>query len=117
MSRKKILEAESKNGKIKDKPKVRILTFKDLKDAREYLESIDEPIDSSFYQVKEDIAGGKPCFSGTRLALCFFIDYILSGGTVDEFCIDYPFVEKDKVIRFLQYIKKLINENRKIKKR
>ena len=60
--------------------------------------------------------GGTPVFSGTRVPVAFFFDYIESGETVDEFLFNFPTVKKDQALQLLEIAKKLIthqvpNEN------
>lgn len=58
--------------------------------------------------VDPDTMGGTPVFSGTRVPVVFFFDYIESGETVDEFLFNFPTVKKDQAFQLLEIAKKLI---------
>ncbi len=49
-----------------------------------------------------DILGGMPVFKGTRVPVKNLIDYLAAGETIDAFLDDFPTVERDQVIRFLE---------------
>jgi uncharacterized protein (DUF433 family) len=49
-----------------------------------------------------DILGGIPVFYGTRVPVDNLIDYLMTGGTIDEFLDDFPTVSKEQVVRFLE---------------
>jgi uncharacterized protein (DUF433 family) len=54
------------------------------------------------------ILGGTPVFSGTRVPVKFFFEYIESGETMDEFLYNFPTVKKDQALQLLEMAKKLI---------
>ena len=49
--------------------------------------------------------GGTPVFRGTRVPLQALIDYLESGGTIDQFLQGFPTVAKHQVIDFLDEAK------------
>ena len=58
--------------------------------------------------VDNDILGGTPVFSGTRVPVKSFFDYIESGETLDEFLFNFPTVKRDQALQLLEIAKKLI---------
>lgn len=53
-------------------------------------------------QQSEDILGGTPVFTGTRVPIHNLIDYMAVGETIDEFLDDFPTVSREQVIQILQ---------------
>ena len=58
--------------------------------------------------IDPDTMGGTPVFSGTRVPVTFFFDYIETGETVDEFLFNFPTVKKDQALQLLKIAKKLV---------
>jgi uncharacterized protein (DUF433 family) len=58
--------------------------------------------------INPEILGGTPVFTGTRVPVKFFFDYIESGETLDEFLFNFPTVKKDQALQLLEIAKKLI---------
>ncbi|MGQ0696296.1 MAG: DUF433 domain-containing protein [Nitrospiraceae bacterium] len=52
-----------------------------------------------------DILGGTPVFSGTRVPVQTFIEYLEGGQTIDEFLDGFPTVTREQVIAFLEEAK------------
>jgi uncharacterized protein (DUF433 family) len=52
-----------------------------------------------------DVMGGTPCFSGTRVPIQTFIDYLEGGNTMDEFLDDFPTVSREQAVGFLEQAK------------
>ncbi len=50
----------------------------------------------------EDVLGGIPVFYGTRVPVQTLIDYLTSGDTLDSFLDDFPTVERERAVRFLE---------------
>jgi uncharacterized protein (DUF433 family) len=59
-----------------------------------------------------DILGGMPVFKGTRVPVKNLIDYLAAGETIDAFLDDFPTVERDQVIRFLEEAGAILVERR-----
>ena len=57
----------------------------------------------------QDVMGGTPVFSGTRVPIRTFIDYIEGGETLDQFLDDFPTVKREQVIQVLELIKDKIS--------
>ncbi len=49
-----------------------------------------------------EILGGVPVFRGTRVPIRNLFDYLMRGGTVEEFLGDFPTVSLEQVRRVLQ---------------
>ena len=54
-----------------------------------------------------DVMGGTPVFSGTRVPIQTFLDYIEAGETMDEFLEGFPSVTRKQVIAFLEEAKRI----------
>jgi len=52
-----------------------------------------------------DIMGGTPVFSGTRVPVDTFLDYLKGGESIDDFLEGFPTVSKEQIIAFLEEIK------------
>jgi len=50
------------------------------------------------------ILGGIPVFRGTRVPAQNLIDYLASGETIDAFLEEFPSVQREAVIQFLQHV-------------
>ena len=49
-----------------------------------------------------EVMGGTPVFSGTRVPIQTFIEYLEAGDSIDEFLEGFPSVTWDQVIAFLK---------------
>jgi uncharacterized protein (DUF433 family) len=58
----------------------------------------------------DDILGGTPVFSGTRVPLATLFAYLASGDTLDEFLEDFPGVSRDQAVSLLHVAKEQIIE-------
>jgi uncharacterized protein (DUF433 family) len=58
--------------------------------------------------IDTEVLGGTPVFTGTRVPVKFFFDYIESGETLDEFLFNFPTVKKDQALLLLEIAEKLI---------
>jgi len=52
--------------------------------------------------INPKIMSGEPCFAGTRVPVRALLDYIEGGDTIDEFLGQYPTVQRQQVIDFLE---------------
>ena len=52
-----------------------------------------------------DILGGTPVFRGTRVPVRNLIDCLESGDSIDLFLYDFPTVNREQVIAFLEAAK------------
>lgn len=50
----------------------------------------------------DDILGGIPVFYGTRVPVQTLLDYLTTGDTLDAFLDDFPTVQRDQAVRFLE---------------
>ncbi|MFN0117233.1 MAG: DUF433 domain-containing protein [Elusimicrobiota bacterium] len=53
-----------------------------------------------------EVMGGTPVFSGTRVPIQTFIDYLEAGNSIDDFLDGFPTVKRKHVIAFLEEAKK-----------
>jgi uncharacterized protein (DUF433 family) len=60
--------------------------------------------------IDEEIMGGTPVFSGTRVPIQTLLDYIEGNDTLDEFLEDFPTVSKEQAIRFLESAEAMLVE-------
>ena len=51
-----------------------------------------------------DVLNGIPVFYGTRVPVQTLIDYLAGGETIDNFLDDFPTVQRDQVLRFLEQV-------------
>ena len=58
--------------------------------------------------VDNEILGGQPVFSGTRVPIETLFDHIEKGITIDEFLEDFPGVTKKQVLALLEVANKLV---------
>lgn len=57
---------------------------------------------SSVVSISDEIMGGTPVFSGTRVPIQTLIDFLTAGDTIDDFLDGFPTVSREQVIYFLQ---------------
>ena len=48
-----------------------------------------------------EIFSGIPVFKGTRVLVKTLVDYLEAGDSLEEFLDDFPTVQKEKVVEFL----------------
>lgn len=58
--------------------------------------------------VDNEILGGQPVFSGTRVPIETLFDHIEKGITIDEFLEDFPGVTRKQVLALLEVANKLV---------
>ena len=52
-----------------------------------------------------DVMGGTPVFSGTRVPVETFIEYLEGGESIDDFLEGFPSVSREQVVAFLEEMK------------
>ena len=52
--------------------------------------------------IDPEIMSGEPCFAGTRVPVRALLDYIEGGDSIDEFLGQYPTVQRQQAIDFLE---------------
>jgi uncharacterized protein (DUF433 family) len=60
---------------------------------------------SDVIEVKPDVLGGVPVFSGTRVPVKTLIDSLEAGDSIDLFLYDFPSVARKQVVAFLEMTK------------
>jgi uncharacterized protein (DUF433 family) len=58
-----------------------------------------------------EIMGGTPVFSGTRVPIQTFIEYLEAGDSIDQFLEGFPSVTREQVIAFLEEAKDKLVES------
>jgi uncharacterized protein (DUF433 family) len=53
----------------------------------------------------DDVMGGAPVFSGTRVPIQTLLDYLEAGESIDDFLAGFPSVTRDHVVAFLEEAK------------
>lgn len=53
----------------------------------------------------QDVLGGTPVFSGTRVPVQTLLDYLEGGETIDDFLEGFPSVTREQVVAFLEEAK------------
>jgi uncharacterized protein (DUF433 family) len=52
--------------------------------------------------ISEDVMGGTPVFTGTRVPIETLIDFLTAGDTIDDFLEGFPTVSREQVIEYLK---------------
>ena len=55
-----------------------------------------------------DILGGTPVFSGTRVPLRTFLDYLEGGDSLNDFLEDFPTVTREQAIEALRLAERIL---------
>jgi len=50
----------------------------------------------------QDVMGGAPVFSGTRVPVQTLRDYLEAGDSIDDFLEGFPSVSREQVVTFLE---------------
>jgi uncharacterized protein (DUF433 family) len=53
----------------------------------------------------QDVMGGAPVFSGTRVPVQTLLDYLEAGESIDDFLAGFPSVTRNQVVAFLEEAK------------
>jgi uncharacterized protein (DUF433 family) len=53
----------------------------------------------------QDVMGGAPVFSGTRVPVQTLLDYLEAGESIDDFLAGFPSVTRNQVAAFLEEAK------------
>ena len=56
----------------------------------------------------QDILGGTPVFTGTRVPVQTLLDYLAEGDTLDAFLDDFPSVSHAHALAVLEFAKQLL---------
>jgi len=52
--------------------------------------------------VDPDVMGGTPCFTGTRVPIQTFLEYLRAGDSIDDFLEGFPTVKREQVVAFMK---------------
>jgi uncharacterized protein (DUF433 family) len=59
-------------------------------------------------EVDTEKLGGTPVFTGTRVPIQNFFDYIEGGETVETFIDDFPTVSREQTLGLIEFMKELL---------
>ena len=71
-------------------------------------------MDPRVINIDNEILGGTPVFSGTRVPIKNLFDYLETGETIESFLMDFETVHKDQVVKVLEMSQKLIESSSNI---
>ena len=71
-------------------------------------------MDPRVINIDNEILGGTPVFSGTRVPIKNLFDYLETGETIESFLKDFDTVHKDQVVKVLEMSQKLIESSSNI---
>jgi len=71
-------------------------------------------MDPRVINIDNEILGGTPVFSGTRVPIKNLFDYLETGETIETFLDDFDTVQKEQVIKVLEMSQKLIDSSSNI---
>ncbi len=57
--------------------------------------------------IDPEIQSGQPVFTGTRVPVKTFFDYITTGESIDTYLEDYPYVSREQIQAFLKLLSNL----------
>jgi len=58
----------------------------------------------SYISINPDIRFGKPCISGTRIAVSDILEWLASGMSVQEIIADYPSLNEESIRAALSFV-------------
>ncbi len=58
-------------------------------------------MNNSIITIDSEIQSGMPVFSGTRVPIKSFFDYISTGESIESYLQDYPYVTKEQIYAFM----------------
>jgi len=65
----------------------------------------------SVIQSVTDVLGGTPVFSGTRVPVQTFLDYLETGDRLDDFLEDFPTVAREQAVAALDLAREALTQN------
>jgi uncharacterized protein (DUF433 family) len=66
---------------------------------------------SRYISRSEDVMGGAPCFSGTRVPIQNLFDYLETASSLDDFVKDFPTVSFEAAVAVLEEAKRSLSGN------
>jgi len=57
--------------------------------------------------IDPEIQSGQPVFTGTRVPVKTFFDYITTGESIETYLEDYPYVSREQIQSFLKLLSNL----------
>jgi uncharacterized protein (DUF433 family) len=71
-------------------------------------------MDTGVINIDQDIMGGTPVFSGTRVPIKNLFDYLESGDSIEIFLDDFSSVSRIQVVKLLEISQRLIETSSNI---
>jgi uncharacterized protein (DUF433 family) len=68
-------------------------------------------VETTLIKRSEDILGGTPVFSGTRVPVQTLFDYLEGGDSLDEFLDDFPAVSTEHAVKVMEKMKEIYPTN------
>jgi uncharacterized protein (DUF433 family) len=65
------------------------------------VEAIVTPTAQSVININPEIMGGEPVFTGTRVPIAIFWEYLEGGYSMDEFLAQYPTVKREQCVQLV----------------
>src|SRR5215216_3285294 len=59
--------------------------------------------------ISQNIQGGEPVFTNTRVPVRNLFDYLKAGHSLNEFLEDFPSVKKEQAIQVIEHFENLLN--------
>ena len=53
-------------------------------------------------EVSQEVMSGVPVFRGTRVPVQTLLDHLEAGDSLDDFLADFPTVQRDQAVRFVE---------------
>ncbi len=63
---------------------------------------------SQIISVSSEVMGGTPVFTGTRVPIQTFLDYLKAGESIYDFLAGFPIVTREQAIAFLEEAEKQV---------
>ncbi|HBX53711.1 MAG: hypothetical protein A2309_01715 [Bacteroidetes bacterium RIFOXYB2_FULL_35_7] len=61
-------------------------------------------MNNSIVTIDPDIQSGIPVFTGTRVPIKSFFDYISTGESIETYLQDYPYVNKEQIYSLIAFL-------------
>ncbi|MCY7333831.1 MAG: DUF433 domain-containing protein [Pseudanabaena sp. CAN_BIN31] len=58
--------------------------------------------DTKLISISDEVMGGTPVFTNTRVPVQTFLEYLKAGESIDDFLDGFPTVTREQVIFFLE---------------
>ena len=62
-------------------------------------------METKIVSISPEVMSGAPVFTGTRVPVKTFIDYLTAGESIDDFLNGFPTVSREQAVAFLEEAK------------